>query len=275
MTPELLQTALTRALSTACGRVVDLPATVTLVRAKDPGRGHWTSNIALQTAAVLGRAPRDLAIDIAALLRAEPGVRSVEVSGPGFLTITPSAPAAQLAAAILSSASDRDAVEPAPAAEPAPASAQSGSAPSEPMPDDAVLDEVRVAHALARRIERVAVATGVARLAAAAPADAGLGEASAAGGAVEAGTDEAETALLTALVDFPRVAGDAVPARIVRHLQGLAEVFHRWVDSHPVIPTIDEDVTGVHAERLLLDRAVGVVLGDGLRLLGATAPERM
>ena len=57
----------------------------------------------------------------------------------------------------------------------------------------------------------------------------------------------------------------------MRYLQELAACFHKFYDSHRVI---DEDKQ-LSSQRLALIEAVRLVLGNGLRLLGVSAPEKM
>ena len=61
------------------------------------------------------------------------------------------------------------------------------------------------------------------------------------------------------------------PFGLVRYLQELASAFHKFYDSCRVL---DEDKE-ISCERLALIDAARVVLGNGLRLLGVTAPEKM
>ncbi|WP_309131630.1 DALR anticodon-binding domain-containing protein [Brevibacterium sp.] len=276
MTPELLQTALSRALSTARGGVVDLPSTVTLTRPRNSGDWDWTSNIALQTAGLVGVEAHELASTIAKALRADPGIAAVDVTGPGFLAITLDASSSRLAAEIVAEGDDYGRVDPAPeTVDPAPESVDPAPETVDPAPEptagapgvaESEIDSVRCAYARAVRIDRVASAAGVGTAAEVDP------EAAAAG--VE-GRTSAESALLTALADFPRAAAQGPPSRLLRHLGEVAETFHRWADAHPVTPTVDEEITAVHAARLTLDRAAAVVLKNGLRQLGEPAPERM
>ena len=65
------------------------------------------------------------------------------------------------------------------------------------------------------------------------------------------------------------------PHRIARYLESLAGLFHKWYDACRVTPRADEEITPVHASRLVLDRATATVLSNGLELLGVSAPERM
>jgi arginyl-tRNA synthetase len=89
---------------------------------------------------------------------------------------------------------------------------------------------------------------------------------------------ETETALLTALGDFPRVVAQAAqlsePHRVARHLEELAGYFHRWYDNCRVVPQGDEPITDVNRSRLWLDIATRTVLANGLGLLGVSAPDR-
>lgn len=92
-------------------------------------------------------------------------------------------------------------------------------------------------------------------------------------------THETETALLGALGEFPRIVAFAAevrePHRIARYLEELAGLYHRWYDTCRVIPQGDDPIEPVHRTRLWLNDATGVVLRNGLHLLGVSAPERM
>ncbi|HSF26142.1 MAG TPA: arginine--tRNA ligase [Actinomycetes bacterium] len=85
--------------------------------------------------------------------------------------------------------------------------------------------------------------------------------------------------LLGALGEFPRVVAQAAelrePHRIARYLEDLAGTFHKFYDECRVLPRGDEEVTDVMQARLWLVEAARVVLANGLRLLGVSAPERM
>jgi len=90
---------------------------------------------------------------------------------------------------------------------------------------------------------------------------------------------EREGELLRALADLPRVVQQAAtlrePHRVARYLEDTAATFHKFYDDCRVLPMGDQDVTDVHRARLALVAATRVVLANGLRLLGVTAPERM
>ena len=85
--------------------------------------------------------------------------------------------------------------------------------------------------------------------------------------------------LLRALAEFPRVVLAAAqlrePHRVARYLEDTASSFHKFYDACRVLPMGDEEPTDLHRARLLLVEATKVVFGNGLRLLGVSAPERM
>ncbi len=90
---------------------------------------------------------------------------------------------------------------------------------------------------------------------------------------------EKEGDLLRALAEFPRVVAAAAqlrePHRVARYLEDTASSFHKFYDACRVLPMGDEEPTDLHRARLLLVQATKVVFGNGLRLLGVSAPERM
>jgi arginyl-tRNA synthetase len=59
------------------------------------------------------------------------------------------------------------------------------------------------------------------------------------------------------------------------YLEEVAGVYHRWYDACRVTPLSGNAVDEVHRTRLWLNNAAGVVLRNGLKLLGVSAPERM
>lgn len=92
-------------------------------------------------------------------------------------------------------------------------------------------------------------------------------------------THDTENNLLGLLAEFPRIVAQAAqlrePHRVARYLEELAAAYHRWYDNCRVTPLGDEAVTDVHRTRLWLNDAAGVVLRNGLTLIGVSAPERM
>jgi arginyl-tRNA synthetase len=97
------------------------------------------------------------------------------------------------------------------------------------------------------------------------------------------GTDR-ETELLRDLGDFPAVVASAAelrqPHRVARYLEHLAGGYHRFYDACRVLPragpsAADNPAPDLSQARLWLAEATRIVLANGLRLLGVTAPERM
>ncbi len=67
---------------------VPVPETATVERPRTKEHGDYATNVALQLAGPAGRPPREVAEVIAAHLREAPGLRAVDVAGPGFLNMT-------------------------------------------------------------------------------------------------------------------------------------------------------------------------------------------
>ncbi|AIC47228.1 arginine--tRNA ligase [Rhodoluna lacicola] len=88
-----------------------------------------------------------------------------------------------------------------------------------------------------------------------------------------------ESELLARLSELPRVVAQAAefrePHRVARYLEEVAGSYHRWYDACRVTPLSGAAVESVHRTRLWLNDAAGVVLRNGLDLLGVSAPERM
>ncbi len=88
-----------------------------------------------------------------------------------------------------------------------------------------------------------------------------------------------EEELLAQLIELPRVVAQAAefrePHRVARYLEDVAGAYHRWYDNCRVTPLGDAPVETIHRTRLWLNDAAGVVLRNGLALLGVNAPERM
>lgn len=88
-----------------------------------------------------------------------------------------------------------------------------------------------------------------------------------------------ESELLAKLSELPRVVAQAAefrePHRVARYIEEVAGSYHRWYDACRVTPLSGAAVESVHRTRLWLNDAAGVVLRNGLELLGVSAPERM
>ncbi|WBC17724.1 arginine--tRNA ligase [Micromonospora sp. WMMA1998] len=106
MTPaELAEVVLAAAHAVFDERGLDraaLPAQTTVERPRNPDHGDYASTLALQLSKKVGVPPRELATALADHLGRAPGVKSVEIAGPGFLNIRLDAGAAgQLAKVIV------------------------------------------------------------------------------------------------------------------------------------------------------------------------------
>jgi arginyl-tRNA synthetase len=88
-------------------------------------------------------------------------------------------------------------------------------------------------------------------------------------------TEPDEWELINALVDYPTMVSAAAvalePHRLTTYLHETAELAHRWYHRHHVLSV----EPALMAARLTLARATQIVLGNGLALIGISAPERM
>jgi arginyl-tRNA synthetase len=88
-----------------------------------------------------------------------------------------------------------------------------------------------------------------------------------------------EGALIRTLGEFPRVLQTAAalrePHRVSRYLEDLAADYHRFYDTHRVLPQGDEQAGDLNRARLALCQATRQVIANGLAILGVSAPERM
>src|SRR5438445_605069 len=82
-----------------------------------------------------------------------------------------------------------------------------------------------------------------------------------------------EADLLKEVAAFPGIVARAAealePHRVTGYLEGLARLAHAWYHKYRVLGESQE------AARLVLAAAVRQVLGNGLHLLGISAPDRM
>jgi len=65
------------------------------------------------------------------------------------------------------------------------------------------------------------------------------------------------------------------PHRVAHYLEALAGTYHRFYDACRVLPRSGETPDDRTRARLWLTEAARLVLRNGLRLLGVSAPERM
>ncbi len=97
MTPAELSAAIRACLVDAVANgdlPVAVPDEVRVERPRQREHGDWSTNIALQLAKQAGRPPRELAAELATALSRLPGIKGVDVAGPGFLNIRLDAAAA-------------------------------------------------------------------------------------------------------------------------------------------------------------------------------------
>jgi arginyl-tRNA synthetase len=84
-----------------------------------------------------------------------------------------------------------------------------------------------------------------------------------------------EQELIKALLDFPALVAGAAealePHRIANYLLETARLAHLWYHKHHVLEQPEE----ITRARLALARGAQIVLRNGMRILGVTAPERM
>ncbi|KXK63125.1 arginine--tRNA ligase [Micromonospora rosaria] len=102
MTPaELAEAVLSAAHAVFDARGLDrsaLPERTAVERPRNPEHGDYASTLALQLSKRVGVPPRELAADLSEQLGRTPGIKSVEIAGPGFLNIRLDAAAAGLLA---------------------------------------------------------------------------------------------------------------------------------------------------------------------------------
>jgi len=88
-------------------------------------------------------------------------------------------------------------------------------------------------------------------------------------------TEPEEKELIKTLLDFPALVAGAAealePHRIANYLLETARLAHLWYHKHHVLEQPEE----ITRARLVLARSAQIVLRNGLRILGVTAPERM
>jgi arginyl-tRNA synthetase len=88
-------------------------------------------------------------------------------------------------------------------------------------------------------------------------------------------SEDDEQELLKHLAEFPGVVARAAeqlePHRIVAYLDDLARLANGWYHRHRVIGVERQ----LEQARLVLVRAIQIVLANGLGLIGVAAPERM
>ncbi len=211
-----------------------------------PVAGTATGGYATPLALRLARAAERPALEIAALLAerlaGNPGFKNVQVTGPGFITIEMTGLTARIDEAY--------GVRVVPQA----------TWPVHPLTFDNKGFAVRFAYARACGVRRHAD-------------DLGLQGAS---GELD---HPLEQRLVGLLADFPGRAEQAAreddSRPFTRHLEMIADAYHDVHERCPALPKGDEPFTTRHAARIDLARAVRIVLGNGLRMLGETPSDRL
>jgi arginyl-tRNA synthetase len=283
-----------------------LPASIDLVRPRDPEHGDFSTSVALRSAGRLGVAPARLAGWLAEGLRGVAGVAGAEVAGPGFVNVrlTAEARGAQVARVLAAGDGYGAAGAEAVFAEllarldeqrevrrvrvPGGVLTLSELA-AEVGPDAARYAVLRCPPGGRPRIDPAlltrysgdnpvfAVQHGHARLCSIARHAADLGITP--GDEFALLTHPREGELIRTLADFPDLVHTAAlrrePHLVARHLETLVDGADRFTTSRRVLPLGDEPVGEPHRARVSLVRAARQVLANGLRLLGTTRQERM
>ncbi len=103
-----LKSTCTAALAQALARVAPgCTIAVQLERPKQRGHGDFASNVAMQLAKQLGRAPREIAAQLIAELPTDGAIERAEVAGPGFINLTVSRQARRAVVAAVRAAGER------------------------------------------------------------------------------------------------------------------------------------------------------------------------
>jgi arginyl-tRNA synthetase len=213
--------------------------------------GDYATPLPLRLAKAAGCSAPEVAALLARRLSQRDGVGTARATGPGFLTITMDAP---LTARIDETYGIT--------------SVPSATWPTRPLTFDNPGFRVRFAYARASGVRRHA-------------ADLGIGEKTR--GNTHEGTgpldDPREQRLLGLLAEFPGRAEQSArqndPRPFTRHLELIADAYHDVHEQCPALPKGAEAFSERHTARLGLARAVRIVLGNGLRMLGEMPADRL
>lgn len=215
--------------------------------------GDYATPLPLRLAKAAGRPASEVAVLLARRLATRPGVRAARATGPGFLTITTDTP---LTARIDETYGLISGLTSLPKAT---------TWPTRPLTFDNPGFRVRFAYARASGVRRHA-------------ADLGIDDTNGDDTSVPL-DDPRERLLLGLLADFPGRAEQAARTSdtryFIRHLELIADAYHDVHERCPALPKGDETVSARHAARLGLARAVRIVLGNGLRMLGEMPDDRL
>jgi len=95
-------------------------------------------------------------------------------------------------------------------------------------------------------------------------------------GISEEGLHSKEIALIRMMHDYPQILGEASrtlnPSLVANFMYELAKEFNQFYHDHSIL---NADTTGQVGQRLLLNEAVGNIIGSGMELLGIEMPPRM
>ncbi|WP_405978588.1 ArgS-related anticodon-binding protein NrtL [Streptomyces sp. NBC_00158] len=284
---------------------VGVPERVVVERTRPGGAGEYASPVALQVAKGARLEPREVARVLAGrLLADEPGIRDVEITGPGFLnfSLLP-APAAELVGQVRAAGRRYGFVDGGELRGRVVREAVGRIRASQGLPG--ADEELRVAPVARRDGDVVAAygadAAGWAMLCAPARETPSFGpallvqdesgeffrvryahararalgiNAADLGFAGEPG-EAGAPGLLRLIGEYPLVleaaAHHRAPERLTRHLVAVADALLDF--QHQVLPKGDEKPSAAHRARLALAEAAGTVLAGGLALLGMDAPD--
>ncbi|MGH3374039.1 MAG: DALR anticodon-binding domain-containing protein [Actinoallomurus sp.] len=227
--------------------VVPIPSRVPV---ETTAAGDYATPLPLRLAKAAGCSAPEVAALLAKRLSRRQGVGTARVTGPGFLTITMDTP-------LIARIEESYGVIAVPAA----------TWPMRPLTFDNPGFRVRFAYARASGVRRHA-------------ADLGIHEADATHQTNTKPLDDPrEERLLWLLAEFPGRAEQAArqddPRPFTRHLELIADAYHDVHEQCPALPKGDEIASGRHIARLGLARAVRIVMGNGLRMLGETPDDRL
>ncbi|MFJ2740245.1 ArgS-related anticodon-binding protein NrtL [Streptomyces sp. NPDC087440] len=272
MTPAELSRTVLRAVRRAVEEdalSAPVPERAAVERTRPGGTGDWASNVALQLAKQAGKAPREVAEAIRVRLVDTPGIAAVDVTGPGFLSITLAGEARdEVVRELLERgiAGDPRLVVPEPPADEVVRLGRDAAVWATLLPGPDLLAQhernplfrVRYAYSRTRALGRNASELGFSA-------------------SYEMAIDAPE---LIGLLGGYAVEVDAAvrlgaPERLARHLVAVADAFFRFHDTHRVLPLGDEKPSAAHRSRLAVAEAAGTVLAGGLSQLGVSAPDHL
>jgi arginyl-tRNA synthetase len=224
------------------GELSGVPGEVPLTRVN----GSYGTPLALRLAAVEGRPAIEIAELIAEWLASTPGFAGVEVTGPGFLTITVESHGALAESIAAAGAAYGRAAVPRPEV----------TWPDRPRTFGNPGFRVRFAYARAAAVLRRGDALGIV----ARPYEP---------------ADSCEIRLLDLLAEFPARAARRDPDVLKRHLERTGDAYHDVYERCPALPSGDSEPAGRHGGRRVLAEAVRTTIGNGLSMLGETPRETL